>query len=101
MPEVVDLVAPPAPRLLDLAYADTVPSEALVRMERAGKRLGLPLDALEALGQDAALCDAFCRAAERDGRTLLRLVREGPLRQALEARAYGEATAALLAVAQA
>lgn len=49
---------------LPLDYSDTIPLPKLAAMERCGKRLGLPLDSLERLGQDEALCDAFLLAAE-------------------------------------
>jgi hypothetical protein len=64
-----DMDRPPVKRtnlLLPLAYGP-VPDGTLAAMERAGKRLGLPLDTLELLGQERALCEDFVRAA-RDGR---------------------------------
>jgi hypothetical protein len=51
--------------LLNLAYSPRVPPGKLAAMERVGKPLGLPLDALERLGQDEAVCDAFLEAATR------------------------------------
>lgn len=50
-------------RLLGLAYGVAVPPASLAAMERAGKRLGLPLATLERLGEDRARCEGFVRAA--------------------------------------
>jgi hypothetical protein len=49
--------------LLDLAYDAAIPRSLLREMERAGRSLGLPLRAMEALGQSADRCRAFVRAA--------------------------------------
>ena len=62
---VMETREPVAPKLLGLAYGPDVPRAKLARMERVGRRLGLPLEALERFGQDEALCDAFLEAAGR------------------------------------
>jgi hypothetical protein len=49
--------------MLDLAYDATIPRGLLREMESAAKRAGLPLGAIEALGQSVDRCRAFVRAA--------------------------------------
>lgn len=51
------------PTMLDLAYSAAVPRELLAQMERAAKRMGLPLATLEEIGQSEARCRAFVHAA--------------------------------------
>jgi hypothetical protein len=50
---------------LNLAYSPSLPPAIIAEMERSGKRLGLPLDALEGLGQNEVLCRSFVEAARR------------------------------------
>lgn len=56
-----------APRLR-LAYSPAVPRSLLGEMERAGRAMGLPLAALEGLGQRELLCRAFVKAWRRGDR---------------------------------
>lgn len=88
-PRQVILIAPPVPPLpgqaysyyplLPLAYDASIPHDRLAMMELAGRRLGVPLDALERLGQDAILCESFVSAAQA-ARESLGLVGEGHAR---------------------
>lgn len=54
--------------MLGLAYDVRVPREDLADMERAARRLGLPLAAIEHLGQSAERCRAFTAAARAGDR---------------------------------
>jgi hypothetical protein len=49
-------------RLLALDYHPSVPPALVAHMERLGRRLGLPLDTLELLGQEASVCQGFIEA---------------------------------------
>lgn len=51
--------------LLKLAYDPGIPSGLLAEMERAARRLGLPLATVERLGQDETRCRAFVVAARQ------------------------------------
>ena len=70
-------------RLLNLAYEPSTPRATLAAMERAGKRMGLPLEVLERLGQDERLCEGFLEAV-RDGTSAGFLARLDGLRPAAE-----------------
>lgn len=71
--------SPPA-HLLTLGYHPTIPASKLFAMEGHAKRLGLPLAALEMLGRDEAVCDAFLRAAAAgDGVAFARSLEAAPL----------------------
>lgn len=62
----ITVTVPPA-RLLPLDYAPEVPPELLHEMECLGKRMGLALDDLELLGQDAGAIETFLQANSAQG----------------------------------
>jgi hypothetical protein len=88
-----------APRLLDLAYDPAIPPALLARMERIGRRLGLPMATLELLGQDATVCEAFVRATADGGDRLAHLLDFALLHAALERRDHAAVAQALAAQA--
>ncbi|HVL47657.1 MAG TPA: hypothetical protein VM889_03785 [Candidatus Thermoplasmatota archaeon] len=51
--------------MLDLAYAPDVPRAMLDVLEHHGRRLGLPLSTLEAIGQSLDLVERFIVECER------------------------------------
>lgn len=50
--------------MLDLPYHPDVPRAMLENMEHLGRRLGLPLEALERIGQSLDLVERFILACE-------------------------------------
>lgn len=55
---------------LSVEYDANVPDALLREMERHGRRLGLPMETLEVLGQDEHVCRDFVRHAEAGGADL-------------------------------
>jgi hypothetical protein len=51
--------------MLDVTYAPDVPTKLVDELEHHVRRLGVPLDAVEAIGQSLDLVEAFIVAAER------------------------------------
>lgn len=62
---------------LNLAYDSTVPRGVLLAMERAGRRIGLPLATMERLGQSEDACRAFLSALEQGDRARLAVLTDG------------------------
>lgn len=62
--------------MLPLDYQASIPTATLALMERAARRLGLPLGVIERLGQNPTLCAAFAAAEGRRDEARIRFLAE-------------------------
>jgi hypothetical protein len=85
---------------LRLDYHPGVPKEFVTEVERAARRLGLPLDALELICQDAKVARDFLRAVRAgNGESFVEALDARALEEALTARGSGKKHASPFGVA--